>query len=232
MTATPNITYPQLCDALTARFEPAEQAPVHEAGFRMRQKHADETQFAFAAALRSLAERAFRGQNGPLLDCMILQQFTEGQPSREIRLDLLSNRPATLDEAVQKTISIEAAYRIEASRGSTVSSMGPMLDTAMFGTQQVAAAASLPQDQSAALLQTLQSIERKLDHLSFTAPHGRGEPDQPWFQQPSQGRGRGRGNTRVGSAACFFCKATDHFIASCPELERVQAIASHHNSEN
>ena len=63
-----NITYPQLCDALTARFEPAEQAPVHEASFRMCRKKADETQFAFAAALRALADRAFRGQNGPLLE--------------------------------------------------------------------------------------------------------------------------------------------------------------------
>ena len=167
---------------------------------------------------------------------MILQQFIEGQPAREIRIDLLSNRPTTLDDAVQKAISMEAAYHIEASRGL---SLVPALDSTLQTTQQVAAAASIPQDTSSALLQALQSIERKLDNISLSGPQGQSvdqqQPhsrnfDQHQFQQRQPGTGRGRGRIGNRILACFFCKSPDHLIASCPELERLQALAS--RSEN
>ena len=50
---------------------------------------------------------------------MILQRFIEGQSTVELHLQLASNRPATLDEAVQKAVAVSAAYQMEGMQTST-----------------------------------------------------------------------------------------------------------------
>ena len=87
-TANSDADFSTICTLLTAQFEPPQQRQLHEAEFRVREKRAHETQIVYAAALRSLANRAFPGQDGPLLERMILQRFIDGQPSVEVRHSL------------------------------------------------------------------------------------------------------------------------------------------------
>ena len=57
--ANPNAQYQALCTLLTRQFDPPQQQQLHEAEFRLRTKHAPESQLVYAAALRSLAIWAF-----------------------------------------------------------------------------------------------------------------------------------------------------------------------------
>ena len=137
----------------------------------MRRKLPSESQVTFAAALRSLAARAFRGQAGPLLERMLVQQFMEGQLSAEVRHQLLSNRPQDVDTAVQRAVEIESAYHIEALRSS--SSLTLPNTTAAISHSSASASPAPAQSSPAGdseFLRLLKSIDAKLDRLSLVAP--------------------------------------------------------------
>ena len=157
VTANPNAGFQQICTALTNRFHPQEQRQLHEAAFRARQKRSDETQYAFAADLRRLAGLAFPVQAGPLFENIIVSQFIDGQSMRELRVQLSSPRPATLDEAIRRAIELNSVYTKEFSRSASAApfaygadavsaSLGPTMVT-QNGAQHTASAV-LPPAQS------------------------------------------------------------------------------------
>ena len=140
--ANPGANYQVLCDLLTAQFEPQQQQQLHEVELRARTKKPQETQPSFAAALQSLAARAFPGQQGGIVERIVLQQFIDGQSSPEVRLQLAANRPATLDEAIQRAITISTAYQLEAMRHGSTQSVLEVPTTAAVASQPAASSAS------------------------------------------------------------------------------------------
>ena len=129
--ANPQITYQQLCQELAQRFNPPQQCRLVEAEFRARTKAHTESQQEYANALQRLAARAYPGQQGPLLDRLLLNQFIDGQQSSDIRLHVRTAGPATLDDAVRRAIEVAAIMDVEARRSGSSQS------------QQVFAASSL-----------------------------------------------------------------------------------------
>ena len=111
-----DISFHDTVEALRSRLEPPQQAQMHEAALRQRLKLAHETQYAYAMELRRLAAKAYPGQQGPLLESMLLQIFIDGQPTKDMRLALSSPRPASIELAVQKAIEVSAIYAREQSR--------------------------------------------------------------------------------------------------------------------
>ena len=114
--ANPQITYPQLCHELGQRFNPPQQCRLVEAEFRARTKGAQESQQEYANALQRLAARAYPGQQGQLLERLLLNQFIDGQQSPELRLHIRTASPATLDEAVRRAFEVAAILDVEARR--------------------------------------------------------------------------------------------------------------------
>ena len=135
--ANANATYAQLCALLTDQFEPPQQQQLFEAQLRVRTKGHSESQYTFAAALRALANRAFPGQAGQILNRLVLQQFIDGQTSPEVRLQLATNRPADLDDAVQRAISVTTAYQMEAMRNSGAQSSQNLIQPSVAAAQVV-----------------------------------------------------------------------------------------------
>ena len=64
----------------------------------------------------TLAAHTFPRQGGNIVQRIVLQRFIDGQNTSEVRLQLASNRPNTLDEAVQRAINITTAYQMDAMR--------------------------------------------------------------------------------------------------------------------
>ena len=190
-TANQNATYQQLCDLLTAQFEPQQQQQLHEVELRARTKKPQETQTMFAAALQLLATRAFPGQQGGIVQRIVLQQFIDGQASPEIRLQLAANRPATLDAAIERAITVSTAYQMEAMR------------TAPQHPPAAVAAAVEPSkgDQTTVvmteLLTLIRKMDRKLDEVAQMSSNARSRPRQ------------------VFSGACYNCGERGHYARSC-----------------
>ena len=111
-----DISFHEAVEALRSHLEPPQQAQMHEAALRQRLKLTHETQYAYAMELCRLAAKAYPGQQGPLLESMLLQIFIDGHPTKDMRLALSSPRPASIELEVQKAIEVSAIYAREQSR--------------------------------------------------------------------------------------------------------------------
>lgn len=114
--AQPNLPYAQICQELEQRFNPPQQAVLLEAEFRARRKQVTESQVEFSSALQRLAARAFPGQQGPLFERLVLNQFIDGQDSPQLRLHIRTASPATLDAAVRRALEVAAIFDVETRR--------------------------------------------------------------------------------------------------------------------
>ena len=245
--ANPNAQYQAICTLLSQQFEPPQQQQLHEAEFRVRDKRMNETQVSYAATLRTLANRAFPGQNGPLLERMILQRFIDGQPSVEVRLQLASNRPNDLDEAIQRSVSISSAYQMEAMRSASTSpastaSVAAAMSLPPSGSQVVnklpvsldstvaaisTSSSSMPRDEVVTLLR---SIEAKLDKLSVSTLRDHADTQgssSDLRRSYVPGSARGRGGASFGQTGrgrmCYSCGGFGHFASVCPSRNNSSA---------
>ena len=178
----PNATYPQLCAALGAAFNPPQQGPIVEAELCSQTKQSGETQIEFASALQQLAARAFPGQQQtPLYERMLLNQFIEGQASPELRLHIRSTSLPDLDTAVRRALEMAAVFNSEARRATpfVLPSIPPPTTVAA-----VAATAVRPgSDRNEDVYELLQKISMQLSSLqhlsSAPSPRWQGPPPAP-----------------------------------------------------
>ena len=162
--ANPNFTFQQVCDELAARFNPPQQSRLVEAEFRARTKRSTETQGEYASALQRLANRAFPGQQGPLFERLLVNQFIDGQPSSELRLHIRTSVPADLNAAVRRALEVSSILDIEQQRA------GVTTGTAFAVSASSERAAAAPATQTdPLLLSLLTKISDKLDQLSVTS---------------------------------------------------------------
>ena len=108
-TTNANATYQQLCAQIANQLEPPQQQQMYESQLHARVNSPSGSQTVFASGLCPLAQRAFPGKGGAVVDRIVLQQFIDEQHTPEVRLQLALNRPPTLDVAVQRAISVSAA---------------------------------------------------------------------------------------------------------------------------
>jgi len=214
VTANPQATYVQVCQELDQRFNPPQQSRLLEAEFRARVKLTTETQLEFASALTRLANRAFPGQQGQLLDRLMLNQFIDGQPSTDLRLHIRTAGPATLDAAVQRALEIGSIFEVEQRRASAASDAArahasvPGLTAAAVHVNESPVASST----DPLVLSLLSKISEQLSALSTsdarsTPPNRRGRdpPVAPRATGPAENDG-----------CCFNCGDPDHFASDCP----------------
>ena len=197
-----NATYQQLCHLLANQFEPPQQQQMYESQLHARIKSPSESQTVFASALRSLAQRAFPGQGGAVVDRIVLQQFIDGQHTPEVRLLLALNRPPTLDEAVQRAISVSAAYQLEATKVTPQPSWLADIVAATSSFQTARDSGHQNVDSQAEMLKLLRNIDAKLSALQCS-------PSQ--IPSPSV-----RNTERRPPRLCYACGLPGHFAYSCP----------------
>ena len=222
--ATPNIAYPQLCQALAARFTPPQQSQLLEAEFRARVKSPAETQIEYAAALQRLAMRAFPGQHGtPLFARLVLNQFIDGQASSELRLHIRAASPQDLDAAVRRALEIAAVLETEARR----SSPAPALSVSAVRAGPVASESAASASSDPLILGLLNKISNQLDAFASAnrTPHSSSAPSAP-----ATGNSSGGGRGSSGVRRCWRCGSPDHLRPACPLLSTQSPASSNGQS--
>ena len=101
---------------LCEKFVPKEWVELHKAEFRARHREPDEKLPDLASSLRRLVSRAYPDAVPALQDSLAKDQFIDALKDREIRIKLRECGPKTLDEAVSRTLQIEAIYEAESRR--------------------------------------------------------------------------------------------------------------------
>lgn len=208
VTANRGFTFQQVCTEMGARFNPPQQGMLLESEFRARVKNVGETQTEFAAALERLATRAFPGQQGGLLDRLVVNQFIEGQECGKLRLHIRTSAPANLNAAVQRAIEVGAILEIEGRRGSV---NAPSFQAPVFAATH---APQVPETRSSGphdlvMLELLNKISGQLERLEKKVPSG--SSNGPL--KPAMGRGQGR------PFLCFNCGEPGHSYRKCPNSQ-------------
>ena len=214
--AQPAITYAQMCQELSARFNPPQQSQLHEAEFRARKKLATETQVQLAADLQRIAARAFPGQQGtPLFERLLLNRFIDGQGSPELRLHIRSAAPADLDAGVRQALEMSAILEVE--------KVSPSPPTAAAFATSTTTTAGTPTDML--LLSLLTKLSDQLDALSISSrqptPLTRSPQPPPAHQFPArQGRPSMPPASVPAPGVCWRCGSSGHYRRDCPQSGR------------
>ena len=100
MNANPHNTWEQLKRQLTARFSDVTDPQFALSLLRkLKQKQGENIQ-VFAERILSLAEEAFLGQAGDMVEQQLIETFVDGISNDQLKLKILRDRPNTLQGAI------------------------------------------------------------------------------------------------------------------------------------
>ena len=66
----------------------------------------------FLAEVKLLATKAYPTSSADVRNHVILQAFIEGISNSKVRLELRKSRPATIQDALEQAVHLEAVYRL------------------------------------------------------------------------------------------------------------------------
>ena len=93
---------------LKRRFDPVEKETLRRIEFRARMKKRDETVSEFGYALNRLAACAYPDMPVGARETIIIDQFVNGLPSRDLRRHVQFNHPKTIHEAIALALEFES----------------------------------------------------------------------------------------------------------------------------
>lgn len=114
---TVHADYDDLKAALWFKFVPQEWIKLHKAKFGARQQEKHEKLSDLSSSLQRLARKAYPEAAEELQGSLAKDQFIDALEDREIRLKLRESGANTLNEAVSRTLQIEAMCEAELRRG-------------------------------------------------------------------------------------------------------------------
>ena len=100
--------YGKVVAELNRRYDPAERAQAWKIEFRNRIRRANESIMQFAQALRRLALKAFPNMSASAQEQWVMDQFSLGLSSVEIRRHVQFGHPVDLNAAISLAIEFEA----------------------------------------------------------------------------------------------------------------------------
>ena len=196
--------YATLKTALREKFVPKERVKLHKAEFRARHRERDKKFPDLASTLRRLVSQAYPEAVPDLQDSLAKDQFIDALEDREIRMKLRESGPKTLDEAVSRTLQIEAMYEAESRRGKGWS-VRVVQESSKGKNSELL---ELIKQNTAAMNQMVNLVQQQQ------------QQQQPSSEPKRNGRGLGpnAGRTRdLRFRLCFKCHKKGHFMADCKQ---------------
>ncbi|KAK7505280.1 hypothetical protein BaRGS_00003442 [Batillaria attramentaria] len=94
--------------ALERRFDPAEKENLHRVEFRSRMKKKDESVAEYGFALNRIATHAYPRMPAEARETIVIDQFVNGLPSRDLRRHVQFHHPSTVHEAMALVSEFES----------------------------------------------------------------------------------------------------------------------------
>lgn len=108
--------YRNLCEALEARFAPANQTELYRAMLREKRQKSTETLPELGESIRRLTHLAYPSAPCEVTEMIAKDQFVDALTDFDMRLRIQQSRPKSLNEAIRLAVEIEAFCRAERQR--------------------------------------------------------------------------------------------------------------------
>lgn len=118
LTVEERSSYSNLRAALNKCFDPCESEDWNRASFSSRRRLPTESAREFGNALRRLVSKAYSSANGPTQDLLAREHFVAHVGVGELRIQLRSAKPATLEAAINLASELELIRDLEQSQTS------------------------------------------------------------------------------------------------------------------
>ena len=112
-------TYEELVKFLRNRFQPDEQEALYKVQLRNRRRLPGESLNDLAQAIRQLTRNAYPKAPVEWRETVAKDQFIETLPERELRHQVYSMFPKTLNDALARAVQLEAFYLEEVKKNKT-----------------------------------------------------------------------------------------------------------------
>lgn len=200
-------TYDNLKEALNKCFNPCESEEWNRASFSSRRRLPGETAREFGNSLRRLVAKSYPAADGATQDLLAREHFIAYIGVGELRIQLRSARPTSLEAAINLVTELELIRELERSNIAT--------DAKVRGVSD-----NKPDDrQLAILLETVESLRQDVRALQVTvqnltkAQTNNASPARGPSYSESQGFNRG---PRGRGDACWECGCDRHLRKECP----------------
>lgn len=202
-------SYEKLKEALSKCFDPCESEDWNRASLSSRRRLAGETAREFGNALRRLVAKSYPVANGDTQDLLAREHFIAHVGTGELRIQLRSARPATLEAAINLASELELIRELECSQGTPEARVRGVSNTTSNDVQMTV------------LLETVESLRQEVRALQVTVQNLKPQannlppvraPHHSESQAPSRGP-RGRGDV------CWECGCDRHLRRECPYVQ-------------
>ncbi|KAL2082815.1 hypothetical protein ACEWY4_022633 [Coilia grayii] len=205
--------YITLKEALGRCLEPCDSADWNRANFLSRRRLLNESVRDFGIALRRLIHKAYPSADNVTRDMFARDHFVEHVGSGDLRIHLRSQKPETLEEAINIAAELELIKSLEITHISHDSKVRAITDKSPSDKQM-----ELLLGVVEGLRQEVNALQQTVTSLQPTITHGiRRDRDD----ERRRGRQGGPGRQAPVSArdACWECGCTRHLRRDCPYLQ-------------
>ena len=164
-------TYEGAKEALCNRFEPESKRELYSAQFQAKKRRPDEPWADFADNLRVLADRAFPELQEEAHEKLSLDRFLGEMTNQQVAFAVRQRKPKTLDDTVAHTLELESYLKGK-----------PAAVVSVVDEQAEVAAMQARQDP---VMEVLQSLVQRMDHLEASAGYPVCERNPPGSRQGS-----------------------------------------------
>lgn len=201
--------YARLKTALAGCLEPCDSGDWNRASFLARRRLHNESAREFGNALRRLIMKAYPNADNDTRDLFARDHFIEHVGSGELRINLRSNKPSTLEGAINLASELELIRSLEHTRLDS--------DTRVRGVVEKS-----PHDkQMEVLLGVVEGLRQEVKTLQGTVQSMRPH-DRTTTPSERSGVGAPRAQNSWGPSrgdVCWECGCNRHLRRDCPYLQ-------------
>lgn len=204
--------YKNLKDALGRCLEPCDSADWNRANFLSRRRLPNEAVRDFGIALRRLIYKAYPSADNVTRDMFARDHFVEHVGSGDIRIHLRSQKPKTLEEAINIAAELELIKNLEVTHISHDTKVRAVTDKSPSDKQM---------EQLLGVVEGLRQEVKTLQHTvtSLQPPAHMMRRDRDEERRRGRQGGLERSTPASARDGCWECGCTRHLRRNCPYLQ-------------